>query len=284
MSKIERMFTDGNLLRTFVEIAECRNLTQAASRLNRSQSAISVQLRRLEEELDATLFIRVGKGMALSNEGKTLLPTARRALAELSKVQSLFAAQLNGKIRVGIPDDFDEGVLERTLAEFAMSNPGVEVVASSGCTAEFPDALKNGDLDVAICSGPSGVFGEPLVRQKLVWAANTGLVLHPDADVPLAVINHGCWMGRLPTGTLARSRRSYRIAFECSGIMSLKAAIRAGFAVGILFETSMERSMKKLTERDGFPELPSAERTVAIGPHAPQELAAAMAGAIRKSV
>jgi len=168
MNKTERPITDSNLLRTFVEIADCGNLTLVASRLNRSQSAISVQIRKLETELNASLFVRYGKGMSLSSNGEKLLPAARQVLSELAKLQLLFEAPLKGRIRVGIPDDFDEGVLERMLADFTQTNPGVEVFASSGCTAVFPDAIRKGDLDIAVYSAPDNVLGNIFLEQKPV--------------------------------------------------------------------------------------------------------------------
>lgn len=284
MKKIERVFTDSALLRAFVEIAECGNLTFAASRLNRSQSAISVQIRKLETELNTSLFVREGKGMSLSSNGETLLPVARRVLAELQKVQSLFEAPLNGRIRVGIPDDFDEGVLERTLADFAQTNPGVEVFATSGCTAVFPDAIKKGDLDIAVFSGPGVVPGKAFREQKPVWVASQAMSLASSDPVPLAIINHGCWMGELPRKALERHGRSYHIAFECTGIMSQKAAIRAGFAIGILYENNVEPDMKVLSAKDGFPVLPTANRSIIVREDAPQDLAGAMADAIRRAV
>ncbi len=284
MNKMERPFTDSSLLRTFIEIADCGNLTRAATRLNRSQSAISVQLRKLESELNASLFVRDGKGMSLSANGEKLLPSARRVLAELAKLQSQFERPLNGKIKVGIPDDFDEGVLERALAAFAQSNPGVEVLASSGCTAVFPDAIEKGALDIAVCSRPDASVGEPFLKQKPVWVASETMHLLPSETVPLAVINHGCWMGELPKTTLKRQGRPYNVAFECSGLTSLKAAIRAGFAVGILFESTVETGMKILSSKDGFPSLPIATRSIIVRPAAPQDLAAAMAKAIKRAV
>ncbi len=284
MNKSERPVTDSNLLRTFVEIADCGNLTLAASRLNRSQSAISVQIRKLEAELNASLFLRDGKGMSLSAGGAKLLPSARRVLAELAKLQSQFEAPLNGRIRVGIPDDFDEGVLERTLADFTQSNPGVEVLASSGCTAGFPDAIQKGALDIAVCSGPDNVAGEPFLKQKAVWVASETMHPHPSEPVPLAVINHGCWMGELPKAALERQGRPCHVVFECSGLMSLKAAIRAGFAIGILFESSVEPGMKVLSTRDGFPPLPVSKRSILVRSDAPQDLAMAMSSAIRRAV
>ncbi|WP_299551822.1 LysR family transcriptional regulator [uncultured Tateyamaria sp.] len=284
MQKIERAFTDGNLLKTFIEIADCRNLTLAASRLNRSQSAISVQIRRLETELDTTLFIREGKGMSLSSSGEKLLPVARRSLFELSKVQSLFATPLNGRIRVGIPDDFDEGVLEKALTEFSLSNPGVDVVATSGCTARFPEAIQKGELDIAVCSAASAVPGEVFREQQSVWVASKTMQLGAHDPVPLAIINHGCWMGELPKVKLDEQGRDYGVAFECSGIMSQKAAIRAGFAVGILYESNVEPGMRILTKKDNFPSLPKFKRAIVIATNAPQDLARAMSRAIRQAV
>lgn len=284
MNKNERTFTDSTLLRAFVEIAECGNLTLAASRLNRSQSAISVQIRKLETELNASLFVREGKGMSLSAAGEKLLPVARGVLAELHKVQSLFKTPLNGRIRVGIPDDFDEGVLERALADFTQSNPGVEVFATSGCTAGFPDAIQANELDIAVCSGPDIDNEEIFLEQKPVWVTSPSMVLSPEDPVPLAVVNHGCWMGEMPKTSLEQHGRPYQIAFKCNGIMSLKSAIRAGFAIGILYESNVEPDMKILSAKDGFPALPTANRSIIIRPDAPRDLAGAMADAIRRAV
>ncbi|MEP3276640.1 MAG: LysR family transcriptional regulator [Stappiaceae bacterium] len=284
MNKTERTFTDSNLLRAFVEIADCGNLTLAASRLNRSQSAISVQIRKLEMELNASLFVREGKGMSLSANGERLLPAAQRVLDELAKLQPLFETPLNGRIRVGIPDDFDEGVLERTLADFTQTNPGVEVLATSGCTATFPEAIRKGNLDIAVCSGPDDVPGDNFMDQQPVWVARETMN-HPTSDpVPLAVVNHGCWLGELPKTSLEQMGRPYNIAFECTGVMSLKSAIRAGFAIGILYESTVEPGMKILTEREGFPALPTFKRSIIVRADAPQDLTIAMAKAIKRAV
>ncbi len=107
----------------------------------------------------------------------------------------------------------------------------------------------------------------------------------PAADpVPLALINHGCWMGELPKTAMEQQGRSYNVAFECTGLMSLKAAIRAGFAIGILYESNVEPGMKVLTRKDGFPSLPTFKRSIIVRPDAPQDLASAMAKAIQRAV
>ena len=101
---------------------------------------------------------------------------------------------------------------------------------------------------------------------------------HPTSDpVPLAVVNHGCWLGELPKTSLEQLGRTYNIAFECSGLMSLKAAIRAGFAIGVLYEGNVEPGMKILSAKDGFPSLPTSKRSIIVRPDAPQDLASAMA-------
>lgn len=281
MNTIERLLPDSSLLRTFVEIVDCGNLTLAASRLNRSQSAISVQLRKLETELKVSLFERDAKGMALSANGERLLPVARRVLSELGQVHALFQPALKGKIRVGIPDDFEENVLERTLADFARSNPGVDVVASSGCTAGFPEAIQRGTLDIAVYSGPGNISGEVFLTQQPVWVAGQCLCLERSEPVPLAIMDRGCWWQDLPTKALEQQGRPYNIAFECSGLTSQKAAIRAGFAVGILYENSVEPGMKILSRREGFPPLPLSKRSILLNPDAPEKLTSAMAKAIK---
>ncbi len=283
MNTNERTIPDSSLLRTFLEIADCGNLTLAASRLNRSQSAISVQLRKLESELNVSLFERDAKGMALSINGERLLPVARRVLSELGQVQALFQPALKGKIRVGIPDDFEENVLERTLADFARSNPGVDVVATAGCTVGFPEMIQRGSLDIAVYSGPGDIPGEVFLTQKPVWVASETLCLDRSAPVPLAIMDRGCWWQDLPTKALERQGRRYNIAFECSGLTSQKAAIRAGFAIGILYENSVEPGMKVLSLRDGFPPIPHSKRSIIVNPDAPKTLTSAMAKALKNA-
>ena len=106
----------------------------------------------------------------------------------------------------------------------------------------------------------------------------------PSDPVPLAIIKHGCWMGELPKTALERQGRPYSVAFKCTGLMSLKAAVRAGFAIGILYESNVEPGMKVLSASDGFPPLPTLKRPIILRPDAPQDLAKAMAKAIQRAV
>jgi len=281
MNMFERTALNSDHLRTFVTIAECRNLTRAAALLNLTQSAVSVQLRKLEEGLNATLFERHARGMTLTARGETLLPAARRTLAEFDRTAGLFADPLAGRIRVGIPDDFDETVLERVLATFSARNPGVEIVTASGCTASYPDAVRKGALDVAIASAPSPVGGEVLASEPTVWACADAMALTDDMPVPLALLDRSCWWRTVAQDALDTAGRRWRVVYTSESFHSVRAAVRAGLAVAPLPSGSLEAGMRALSDRDGFPPLPPAQRALLISPAA---LADAMADAFRQAL
>ncbi|MEM1045390.1 MAG: LysR family transcriptional regulator [Pseudomonadota bacterium] len=274
------MELNSDLLRTFVTIAQCGNLTEAAARLHRTQSAISVQLRKLEADLNARLFSRTPKGMTLTHSGERLLPTAKAVLAELGRARSLFAEPLAGHIRVGIPDDFEDTILERALAEFSERHPGVHVLANSGCTSGFPAAVNEGLLDVAVCSGPENTAGDVFMTEATVWAAGHSGPPPLDGPVPLAILDRNCWWRDLPIDALEKRNRTYLVAFKSSSFSSLKSAIRAGFAIGVLPESCLENGMRRLAPKDGFPELPASKRSILVRPEAPRDVTDAMAEAL----
>ena len=284
MRKIERPLLNSELLRSFVTIAESGNLTVAAGRLHRTQSAISVQLRNLEADLGVTLFARTPKGMALTDEGERLLPRAKSILSALRQAGTLFETPLTGRIRIGIPDDFDDKVLEGTLVDFSRRHPGVDVVATSGCTSGFPAAIRKGSLDIAVCSGPDNEAGEALRVEPTVWAAGRTARIAADAPVPLAILDRSCWWRDLAVKALEEQQRDYTVAFKSASFGSLRAAIRAGFAIGVLPQSCVTESLRKLSRAEGFPSLPNSKRSILIRPGASQALTRAMAEAIRNGL
>lgn len=280
MIKNERIMPSSDHLKTFVAIAEYGNLTHAAEKLNRTQAAISVQLRKLEETLNVMLFDRLSRGMSLTENGKKLLPCARRALAEISQIGTMFDVPLVGSLRVGIPDDFDNNILERVLTDFSRNNPNVEVIARSGCTSGFASDIQKGLLDIAVCSNLDASKGTPLKIEPTVWIASQSFKLNKDAPVPLAVLDRKCWWRDIPIKALEKQGRQWNIVFQSSSFPSLKAAIRAGLAVGILPKSNLETGMRVLSVSEGLPQLPSSHRSIIIGPEAPLDLTSAMANAL----
>lgn len=280
INKTERLSIDSDLLQTFVAIAKCGNLTVAAGQIGRTQSAISVQLRKLESGLDVLLFLRTAKGMTLTPAGETLLPRAEAILADMKETANLFLQPLTGSIRIGIPDDFDERVLEQILTKFSRAHPNVQVMVISGCTTSFAKAIDNGQLDVAVCSGPDNHRGKLLNIEETVWATKKGTKPNLENTVPLAILNRSCWWSNLPINALDAAEIRYEIAFRSSSFSSLQSALRAGFAVGLLPKSSVTPDFEVLTRKHGFPELPDSRRTILVSENTSATLSDAMEEAI----
>ncbi len=283
MKKSERLPIDSDLLQTFVVIADCGNLTLAANRLGRTQSAISVQLRKLEDGLGASLFFRSVRGMALTPAGDALLTRAQSILFDIREAAELFLEPLKGTMRVGFPDDFDDSVLENILMNFSRTHPSVQVLARSGSTSGFPAAIKAGELDVAVCSGLEEPTGDRLASEPIVWAARDAARWRRSEPVDLAVLDRSCYWRDLPAAALQEAGREFRIAFQSSSFTSLKAAIRAGLAVGLLPKSSLSEDFYLLTETDGFPRLPVSHRSIKRAAQAPEEITEAMVQAIKSA-
>jgi len=283
MNNSERLVGNSHLLRTFIAVAECQNITHAAERLGRTQSAISVQSKTLEDMLKVALFHRTSKGMTLTADGERLLPAARGIVSELARVGLMFQDPLQGQIRVGIPDDYAESVLESVLLQFARRHPDVEVSARFGCTSRFPEAIKNNTLDVAVASVPNIKVENQIASEPNVWLASPELKLNHKDPVPLAILDRDCSWRSFATDALTKAGRSWRIAYASENFAGVKSAIRSGLAVSILPRLLKDLSMIELKKTEGFPDLPSTERGIIASDQTPQNVVAAMIDAIKSA-
>lgn len=282
MNKQERLARSSDLLRTFVAVADCENITHAAEVLGRTQSAISVQTRKLEDTLEVRLFDRQARGMVLTADGEKLLPVARNIIADLSRVGMLFEDPLQGRLTVGIPDDYTETVLETVLFDFARRHPLVEISARFGCTSEFPTAIRRGTLDVAVVSDADVPRNNRITSEYNLWAAAAGFALEEGETVPLAILDRrNCAWRCFASDALDAAGRPWRSAYASESFAGVRAAIRSGLAVGALPRSLMEPSMRELTEAEGFPPLPATERGILTSKKAPPDIAQAMVEAIR---
>lgn len=281
MTKNERRDLNTDLLRTFVAIAEQRHLTLAADRLNRTQSAVSVQLRKIETELDTKLFDRHPKGMTLTPDGERLLPLARRILTDLRRAKLLFDRPLRGKVRVGIPDHYDDMVFEKVLAEFGRTYPLVDIFVTSGCSSGFSRAIGDGSLDIAVISGPEQEEGELLETEATHWVESQSFDCDPDKPIPLAVLDRGCWWSKMPISALSRDGRMFNVTFKSESFSNLRCAIRAGLAIGILPARAIEKGVHVSPPSRGLPELPAMARSLIIADTAPVDITDAIARALK---
>jgi len=277
------MVANSHLLRTFIAVAECQNITHAAERLGRTQSAISVQSKTLEDMLRVALFHRTSKGMILTVDGERLLPVARNIVSELARVGIMFDDPLQGRIRVGIPDDYAESVLESVLLQFSRRHPNVEVSARFGCTSRFAEAIKNNTLDVAVASAPNIKAENRIASEPNVWLSSPELKINRNDPVPLAILDRDCSWRNFATDALTRVGRAWRIAYASENISGVKSAIRSGLAVSTLPRLLKDHTMIELKKADGFPDLPSTDRGIIASDSAPQDVVQAMIEAIKSA-
>ena len=284
MTKYERPLFNSEMLRSFVAIADQGHLTAAASQLGRTQSALSVNMRRLEEALGTKVFDRHAKGMTLTADGEQLLPLAHRILADMNRVQGMFQHPLRGKIRVGIPDHYDDMIFEGVLGAFSRTFRDVDVIVTSGCSSGFEAAIQSGKLDLAVVSGTKVLSGEVLEVEPTVWVEGLQFSVEPDKPLPLAILDRGCWWSKMPTMALSETGRAFDVTFKSTSFSNLRCAIRAGLGIGVLPARAVQEGMRICCAARDLPRLPQMTRSLLIAPTAPPEIAQAMARKIKEGV
>lgn len=276
---------DSEALRFFEMVARCGNVTRAAVRLHRTQSAVSVQIRKLEEDLGQSLFNREPRGMSLTAAGERLLASSKPILALLDQAAAAMVSDpLEGTVRVGIPDDYGSELLATILADFASLHPNVEVNITCGFSASFSEQVTDGELDLAVYAGETGEGRrEILLTEQTVWAAGRSAPLDLSAPLPLALFDRACWWRDAVLDALSSSGINYRVAYTSESVAGVKAAIAAGLAIGILARSTVEPAMRILGAADGLPPLPASNLIMLKHKHAPAGPTEAMMQAIRRA-
>ncbi|SLN15310.1 HTH-type transcriptional regulator CynR [Roseovarius litorisediminis] len=249
---------DSDLLRTFLAIADAGSVTDGAARIFRSQSAASLQIKRLEETLGQPVFDRHGRGVTLTEAGEQLIPVAREVTSRLDQtLRSLRADGMTGSLRIGVPDDHSHRFLAQIIAEFAQSHPSVELHVTCDLSARFPQALANGALDLAVYEverpdNPDSV----LWRDQTYWVASRHHDLLTQDVLPVALFDRDCWWRDAALEALNRLGRPYRVIFSSQSVTGVAAAIEAGIAIGLLGESSLNDTLVQLTPEQGFAVMP----------------------------
>ncbi|MEQ8394313.1 LysR substrate-binding domain-containing protein [Thalassobaculum sp.] len=249
---------NSDALRTFLAVAEAGSVTGGAERIYRSQSAASLQIKKLEGMLGQPVFSRHGRGVKLTDAGETLLPVARDVIRTLdATLRNLTSDDLHGKLRLGIPDDQSQDTLSRVVGEFAQSHPLVELEVTCALSAGFADALASGALDLAIYEVSHPQPGLEVLRQeRICWMASRHHEPLARDPVPVALFDRDCWWRDAALEALRASDRPFRIAYSSQSVAGVAAAIKAGIAVGLLSETCMTPDFRQLGAEDGFREMP----------------------------
>lgn len=250
---------DIDQLRTFIAIAETGSFTKAADVVNKTQSAVSMQMKRLEQRLDRPIFARDGRASKLTEDGERLLDYARRIVRlNMETLAAFSSAEMSGRVRLGVPDDYADRYLPEIMARFSRAYPGVELTVICEPTVDLLERIDANDIDLAIVTNCEGSrAAETFRHERLLWVTSNRLPTHLEETLPLALGRPTCAWRRDAIEKLESISRPYRVLYSSSNAGAVAAAVLSGLAVSVLPESGLRPGMRVLTGAEGFPELPS---------------------------
>jgi len=256
---------DLDVLRSFSTGVELGNFAKAADRLGRSTSAVSAQLKKLEEQAGTPIFRKNGRGLALTDAGDTMLAYARRLL-ELNDeaATAIRGAALEGWVRLGLQEDFSESLLPEVLGRFARAHPKVRIEARVARNVELIDRVTSGRLDLALAwsDGAMTPFSERVAEAPMRWIGAAGdrrVWRRGDEEpLPLATLEAPCIMRSASINALDRAGIPWRLAFVSPSLGAIWAATAAGLGLSVRTAIGLPPSVRPLAVgEDGLPPLPS---------------------------
>ncbi len=261
---------DIDLLRSLVAFADSGSFTKAAELVGRTQSAVSMQMKRLEQMLGRSLFARDGRELALTHDGERMVGYARRMLKLHQEAVASFAEpMLTGTVRVGIPDDYAVSVLPTLFSRFADSHPGVELEVHCESSDLLYPRVRSGALDLGVLTEQDIDHGGRLLRQEpVVWATSRRHLTHRLDPLPMAVFPAPCVFRRWAIERLEEMARPYRIAYTSRSMAAISVAVTSGLAITPIATSSLTPGMRILTEEDGFPPLQETRISLYQSPNA----------------
>jgi len=277
---------DPDLLRAFAYIAEEGSFTRAAERVGRTQSAVSMQVQRLETQLGQRVLMR-GKGgaVSLTPHGRYLLDRAREVLALNDEIWRAFRApQMHGTVRLGTPDDYALRYIPAVLRRFAESHPSVDVDVTCSSSTPLLAKMKAGELDLALISEgheKPNVSGDLLWRGPLVWITSERHAPHRLDPLPVALAAGDCAWRRAAVRALDGAGRRYRVAYISETQAGTLTPVVAGLAVSVSPSTAVPPGVRVLPPGDPLPVLGDAGILLVQAHDARQPVTDALASHIR---
>jgi DNA-binding transcriptional LysR family regulator len=252
---------DMDVLRTLVAAQQLGGFNRAANHVGRSQSAISQQIRKLEERVGQPLFRKQGRGLALTEAGEIVLAYARR-IVDLNDeaVAALRGFTINGVVRFGLPGDFADTWLPDALGLFKRAHPTVRIEATVDRNTSLVERLEKGQLDLAVLvSAEPRTDVEVLAKLPMVWIGNAQPIAQgKDTEpMPLALFEPPCIFRAAAIGALDEAGAPWRIAFTSPSLSGLWAAIDAGLGITVRTTANVPARLVVLDERMRLPKLPS---------------------------
>lgn len=251
---------DLDQLRAFVAVVDHRGFTRAAEALNRTQSAVSMQVKRLESVHGARLLDRGRDSTRPTREGEAMLGYARRLLALNDEAAAaLGRAKVEGRVRFGLMEDYARTLLPPLIARFSEAHPGIALEVETGLTGTMLGRLgRKFDLVLAM-HGPRSGAGTLIRREPALWAVAPGHAPERDDPLPLALAPEGCLFREWAIRALEKAGRRWRLAYVSHSSASVEAAVAAGLAVTVVKAGTRPPTLRVLGRRERMPALPVAE-------------------------
>ncbi|MEM7068137.1 MAG: LysR family transcriptional regulator [Pseudomonadota bacterium] len=251
---------DLDLLKTLVAIAETGNFSSAAERVFRTPSAVSMQVKKMEEIIGKPVFVRDSRSVTLTNDGVLLLEHARRVLALNNQIMANFISpDITGEIRIGAGDDFAERLLPGMLRQFNQTHPCVVVEVVMENSNELIAKIDEGTVDLAIVTCNAGYSAddrtEKLLTENLVWAMRKGGIAAEQRPLPISVWEEGCVWRKAAMDALEKAGIDYRVAFRSAYIGGQKAAVLSDLAISPLPVSSLGGDIVEASTQFEMPEL-----------------------------
>ncbi|SAK96576.1 LysR family transcriptional regulator [Caballeronia hypogeia] len=240
-------------LKCFVAVVDAGSLSSAAGEVHRSQSAVSMQLKKLESALGSRLVERGSRTLELTHEGQTLLGYARRILDLHAEAQvALQVETLTGQVRLGVPDDYAARYLTPVLKRFAPRHSGVEIELICEQSTSLIPRVSSGELDIALVSRDHARRGTLLFHEPMVWVGATQFELWRRDPLPIAVYESTSLARRSAIHSLAQQGRRYKVVYNSSSLAGQIAAVESGLAVAALTQCSAPEYLRILSSEEGL--------------------------------
>ncbi|MGO4451129.1 LysR substrate-binding domain-containing protein [Phyllobacterium sp. TAF24] len=251
---------DLDLLRTFVAVVESGSLSAAAPRVGRSQSAVSMQMQRLEQAVGKQLLIRNPRSVEPNLAGESFLNYARRLLRLSDEAwANVTRPEETGSVRLGVPDDYAAFLLPPILSRFAADHPLVTVELVCEQSTSLVKAIEDNRVDLAIVTRVQKQPLEIIRRERFVWVASPTHVTWENDPLPIALFESGCAGRTHVLQALGDADRSYRCTYSSASLLGLIAVVQAGLAVAGLAACSVPSSLRIVGENEGLPPLHDLE-------------------------
>jgi DNA-binding transcriptional LysR family regulator len=263
---------DLELLRSFVSVVDCGGFTRAGERVHRTQSTVSQQIRRLEEDVGQPLLNRTGKDVTPTEAGERLLSYARRLLSLAEEARDVLTRPGNeGAVRLGINEDFAAYRLTKLLATFSRARPGLRLDVRSDQSMYLQRDLERGELDLALLKRAAGEKGGAIAvwPERVHWVTSKSHPVDPAIrSVPLIGFPAGCLYRAGAIHAIESAGRAWHMAYTSSSLAGIQAAVAAGLGLSILSEMAVQADHRVLTAKDGFAPIDRTEVALMASPDA----------------